>query len=115
MMTRQDPPRLHKSSFPHVFLLIVVKVDTMFVCCVSCRKTITGKHCGNCVHFPNSLPIPLFVDKKIMLAIVGKHFGREGQCPKSLPKPIFVRETTCREPGTTPRKPKMKLKLWDVK
>ena len=30
MMTRQDPPRLHKSSFPHVFLLIVVKVDNMF-------------------------------------------------------------------------------------
>ena len=47
--------------------------------------------------------------------IVGKDFGRAGQCPKSLPKPIFVRETTCREPGITTRKPKMKLKLCNVK
>ena len=47
--------------------------------------------------------------------IVGKDFGRAGQCPKSLPKPIFVRETTCREPGITTRKPKMNLKLCDVK
>ena len=48
-------------------------------------------------------------------AIMGKHFGRGWQCPNSLPKPIFVIETTCHEPGTTPRKPKMKLKLWDLK
>ena len=58
----------------------------MFVCGLSCRKTITGKD-----------------------------FGRAGQCPKSLPKPIFVRETTCREPGITTRKLKMNLKLCDVK